>query len=63
MPRLLPFNQNGAIAERQPEVIELATEVVIGASVNNAQVGNTRLELTAKGELPTEWASAVVDEG
>ena len=63
MPRLFSFDQNGAIAQRQAEGIELATDRVIGAPVNNAQVGNTRLELTAEGELSTEWASAVVDEG
>ena len=63
MPRLLSFDQHGAIAQRQAEGIEFATDRVIGAPVNNAQVGNTRLELTAEGELSTEWASAVVDEG
>ena len=51
MPRLLPFDQHGAIAQRQAEGIELATDRVIGAPVNDAQVGNTRLELTAEGEL------------
>ena len=35
------------IAQRQAEGIELTTDLVIGAPVNNAQVGNTRLELTA----------------
>ena len=63
MPLLFSFDQNGAIAQLQSEGIELATQVVIGSSVNNAQVGYTRLELTAQCELPTEWAPAVVDEG
>ena len=63
MPPLLPFDQNGAVTKRQPEAIELSTDVVIGSPVNNPKVGNARLEFTAQGELPTEWAAAVVDEG
>ena len=47
MPLLLPFDQNCAVAQRQSEGIELATDLVIGSPVNNAQVGNARLELTA----------------
>ena len=63
MPPLLSFNQNGAIAERQPKGIELSTDAVISAPVNNPQVGNASLELAAQGKFPTEWAAAVVDEG
>ena len=63
MPSLLPFNQNGAVAERQPKGIELKTDAVIRPPVNYAQVGNARLEFTAQGKLPTEWAPAVVNEG
>ena len=63
MPPLLPFNQNGAIAKRQPEGIEFSTDAVILSPVNNSKLGDARFEFTAEGKIPTEWASAVVDEG
>jgi len=63
MPSLLPFDQNGAIAKRQPEGIEFSTDAVILSPVNNSKLGDARFEFTAEGKIPTEWASAVVDEG
>ena len=47
IPDCASFDQNGTIAKWQSEGIELATQVVIGASINNAQVGYTRMKLTA----------------
>ena len=63
MPPLLSFNQNGAIAKRQSEGIELSTDAVILSPVNNSKLRDARFEFTAEGKIPTEWAAAVVNEG
>ena len=62
MPDLLTVHQYGAVADVVTAPPEYGSEFMIAAAVTDHEVGHTPEQLAAKGKMPTERTTAVVNK-
>jgi hypothetical protein len=60
MPSTIVLQKNSTTGQEQPPRFEMRAQGVIPAAVADFQVWHASHQLTAQGEVGTEWATAVV---